>query len=63
MALVFGIVLVALAVAAFSFSLPRGGKTARFVGTQSEGYLVVAMLCTFGVGLMLAVSGAAQLLK
>jgi hypothetical protein len=62
MALLLGILIAALAVVAFVFSLPRGGKTARFVGSQWEGYVVVLMLCTFGVGLMLMASGAAQLL-
>jgi hypothetical protein len=51
----------ALALVAFVFSLPRRGKTARFVGTHWEGYAVVAMLCTFGVGLMFVLSGAADL--
>ena len=63
MVLVSGIALVALAFAAFFFSLPRGGKTARFVGTGSEGYVVVVMLCVFGIGAMLVVSAVVQLLK
>jgi hypothetical protein len=61
MVLILGIALMALALVAFVFSLPRRGKTARFVGTHWEGYAVVAMLCTFGVGLMFVLSGAADL--
>ena len=62
MALISGIVLVALAVVAFFFSLPRAGKTARFVGTQWEPYVVVGILCAFAVGFMLLGSTAIQLL-
>jgi hypothetical protein len=61
MVLILGIALMALALVVFVFSLPRGGRTARFVGTHWEGYAVVAMLCTFGVGLLLVISGTADL--
>jgi hypothetical protein len=63
MTLVIGVLLVVGTVAIFVFSLPRGGKTARFVGHEWEGYVVVAILCVFGFGLMLVVSGGVQLLK
>ena len=63
MTLFVGIALTVAALATFVYSLPRGGKTARFVGSQWEGYVVVAVLCVFGLGLMLAINGAAGLLK
>ena len=63
MVLASGIALVALAFAAFFYSMPRGGKTARFVGSEWEGYVVVVMLCVFGIGAMLVVSAVGQLLK
>ena len=39
-----GLLLVLLSGAAFVYSLPREGKTARFVGTEWEGYAVVLMI-------------------
>jgi hypothetical protein len=63
MVLLLGVVLMAAAAAVFVFSLPRGGRTARFVGTEWEGYAVVAMLCTLGVGVMLTITGVADLLN
>ena len=63
MTLIIGIVLVIGTVAAFIFSLPRGGKTAWFVGKEWEGYVVVFILCVFGLGLTLVASGGVQLLK
>ena len=62
MTLLIGVLLVVGTLAAFILSLPRGGKTARFVGYEWEGYVVVAMLCVFGFGLMLVISGGGQLL-
>jgi hypothetical protein len=56
MVLLLGIALAALAVLAFVFSIPRGGKTARFVGTEWEPYAVVAMLCALFVGLLLVIA-------
>jgi hypothetical protein len=46
-----GLAVTLVAIAAFFYSLPRKGKTAWFVGTQGEGYVVVAMLGALGVGL------------
>jgi hypothetical protein len=63
MTLISGVALVLLSAAAFFYSLPRGGKLARFVGSQWEGYIVVAMIAGLGVGVMLVISGATQLLK
>lgn len=63
MTLIVGVVLFFGSLAVFAFSMPRHGKTAKFVGTEWEGYAVVAMLCTFGLGLMLVISGVTELLK
>jgi hypothetical protein len=56
MVLLLGIALAVLALVAFFLSLPRGGKTARFVGSEWEPYAVVAFICAFFVGLLLAIS-------
>ena len=63
MTLIVGVVLFLGSLAVFAFSLPRHGKTAKFVGTEWEGYAVVAMLCTFGLGLLFVISGVTELLK
>ena len=63
MILISGIALMALTAASFVYSLPRGGRTAPFVGTQWEGYAVVLMIAAFGVGAMLVFSGTVQLTK
>ena len=63
MNLLVGVVLLAASLAAFSYSLPRGGKTAKFVGSQWEGFIVVGMICVIGFGLMLAITGAIELIK
>jgi hypothetical protein len=63
MTLIAGLVLFIGSLAVFAFSLPRHGKTAKFVGTEWEGYAVVAMLCTFGLGLLFVISGVTELLK
>jgi hypothetical protein len=55
--LIAGIVLVLAAVASLYFSLPRGGKTARFVGSQWEGYVVTAMIGFFAIGMILTFRG------
>ena len=63
MTLFAGVVLLAASGAAFLYSLPRDGKTARFVGGQSEGYVVVGLVCALGLGLVLALTGALELIK
>ena len=57
MQFIAGIVIVVAAAIAFYWSLPRAGKTVWFVGKEWEGYAVVAMLMTFALGIVLAVSG------
>jgi hypothetical protein len=61
MILATGIVLLLGAAACFIYSLPRGGKTARFVGGEWEGYAVVAMIGGMGIGILLIVTGAISL--
>jgi hypothetical protein len=59
MNLIFGLALTLGGIAAFYYSLPRKGKTARFVGTEWEGYVVVAMISAICVGLILMFAGEA----
>jgi hypothetical protein len=61
MTLTFGVVLVLLAVTAFYRSLPRGGKMARFVGTEWEGYAVVGMIGFLGIGMIMVILGTVEL--
>ena len=61
MTLIGGVVLIVLTVSLFVYSLPRGGKTARFVGSEWEGYVVVAMVGALSIGLIMTIVGAAQL--
>jgi hypothetical protein len=63
MELIAGIVLVLLSLGAFVHSLPRHGKTARFVGTEWEGYVVVMMIGVLGIGVVLVIHSAAALFK
>jgi hypothetical protein len=51
MTLISGLAVTLVAIAALFFSMPRKGKTAWFVGTELEGYLVVLMIAALGVGL------------
>jgi hypothetical protein len=61
MHIIAGLALVAISFGAFWASLPRNGKTARFVGTEWEGYIVAAFIAVFGTGLVLLVGGLAQM--
>ena len=63
MTMLVGVVLLAASLAAFMYSLPRRGKTAKFVGSAWEGYVVVALICVLALGLTLAISGAVELIK
>ena len=54
---IVGVVLAVTAAMAFYWSLPRGGKTAWFVGKEWEGYAVVTILMTFALGIVLALGG------
>jgi hypothetical protein len=60
--LVFGIVVMVLMGGFFAYSLPRGGRSAWYVGSEWEGYIVVVMIGSFGVGLMFAVQGLIDVL-
>jgi hypothetical protein len=61
MTVIIGVVFIVVAVTAFIFSLPRGGKVARFVNTNWEGYAVVIMISLLALGAVLLVSGIAEL--
>lgn len=61
MLLISGLVLMALAIGFFVYSLPRGGKSAWFVGGEWEGYVVVIMIGAIGIGAMMAIIGTARL--
>ena len=63
MELIAGILLAVLSLGAFVCSLPRHGKTARFVGTEWEGYVVVMMIGFLGIGVVLVFHSATALLK
>ena len=63
MTAVVGVAIALAALAAFYYSLPRNGQVARFVGTEWEGYAVVAMICAFATGLLLTVTGAVDMLR
>ena len=58
MQLTIGILLFIGAVIAFRFSLPKNGKPRRFVGTQLESPIVIAILLAAGLGLLMALMGA-----
>ena len=61
MKLISGLLLVAVAIGVFWFFLPRKGKTATFVGTEWEGYIVALLIGILGIGAVLVVGGLAQL--
>jgi hypothetical protein len=61
MQLIVGIALVVLSIGSFVGSLPREGKTAKFVGTELEGYVVAGMIGVLGMGVVLCISGLVQL--
>lgn len=63
MTLLVGVVLFAASLAVFVHSMPRGGRTAKFVGGPWEGYIVVVLVCIAGLGLMLTITGAVELIK
>ena len=54
---VIGIVITIAAALAFVWSLPRAGRTAWYVGSEWEGYVVVALVGAFGLGIVLTISG------
>jgi len=60
MSVIIGLVFVVMAVAAFVYSLPRGGRYAPFVGTEWEAYVVVAMIGLLAAGLVMTVVGITE---
>ena len=61
MNLILGLALVAISIGVFWASLPRHGKTAKFVGTEWEGYIVAGLIGVLGIGAVMIVSGLVQL--
>lgn len=57
MQLVIGILLLVGAIVAFRLSLPKNGKPRRFVGTQLESPVVIAILMAAGIGLLMTILG------
>jgi hypothetical protein len=60
MTVIIGVVFVVLAVTAFVYSLPRGGRLARFVGTEWEPYAVVMMISFLATGLVMTIVGIVE---
>jgi len=61
MTAIIGIAFIVLAVTAFIYSLPRGDRLAPFVGTNWEPYAVVMMVVLLGAGVVMIISGSAEL--
>lgn len=61
--LLIGVVLLAASLAVFVYSMPRHGKTAKFVGGPWEGYIVVGLVVLFGLGLLVAITGVVDATK
>jgi len=59
--LLIGFALTMMTVFLFVYSLPKGGKVARFVGTEWEGYVVVIFVGLFGIGAIFAIIGVAAI--
>jgi hypothetical protein len=55
--LVAGIAVLILTVGIFLFSLPRGGKYHRFVGTEAEPYVAVAFTAGIALSFTLTLTG------
>lgn len=55
--LIAGIVVLVVTVGAFIFLLPRGGKMHRFVGTEAEPYVAVAITAGVALSFTLTLSG------
>jgi hypothetical protein len=61
--LVWGAIIFVVAVALFWYSLPRGGKTNRFVGTGLEPYVAVAVCTGVALSFTLMLSGIIALME
>jgi len=59
MQLAIGILLLVGAIVAFRFSLPKNGEPRRFVGTQLESPIVIAILLAAGMGVLMTIMGVA----
>ena len=58
--MIAGFVLLALGSVVFAYTLPRGGQTHRFVGTELEPYIAVAFTSGVALSLTLILSGAIE---
>lgn len=59
--IIVGIIALVVSLTAFYYSLPRSGKPAPFVGTEWEGYIVVAMISGVTMGAMFTLSSLIRL--
>ena len=57
-----GLAVLVLTLVVFWYSLPRGGKTHRFVGTELEPYIGVAFAGAVALSCTLALSGAIDMI-
>ena len=55
--LIVGVVVLVLTIVAFAALLPRGGHTHRFVGTELEPYVAVALTSMVALSFTLMLSG------
>jgi hypothetical protein len=62
MVLIAGIVSVLLAGGLLTYSLPRRGKVAWFVGSQWEPYITILIVAGLALGVLFAVTGTIELL-
>jgi hypothetical protein len=61
--LIEGAIIFAVGAVLFWHSLPRGGKTHRFVGTELEPYVAVAFCAAVALSLTLMLSGVIALME
>ena len=61
--LIWGAIIFAVGAVLFWYSLPRGGKTHRFVGTELEPYVAVAFCAAVAISFTLMLSGVIALME
>ena len=61
--LIWGAIIFAVGAVLFWYSLPRGGKTHRFVGTELEPYVAVAFCAAVALSFTLMLSGVIALME
>lgn len=60
--LIAGIAVLAVTLATFTYCLPRGGRTHRYVGTELEPYVAVAFCGGFALGFTMILSSILHML-